>query len=307
MQPRVITLNGVVADIAKLLKRLIGADIELHTCLSPDPGSVKADPSQIEQVIMNLVVNSRDAMPDGGRITIETGNVVLDEAYGRTHVGVAAGPYVMLAISDTGHGISEEVKAHLFEPFFTTKDRGKGTGLGLSTVYGIVRQSGGVIWVYSEVGQGTTFKIFFPRTDEPWQRTERGRPSVEEGIATGEETILLAEDEAVVRQWVAEALTKQGYDVIAASSPAEAIELAQRYDKPIHLLLTDVVMPGMSGRELASRIRAVRSDIRVLYMSGYTENAVVHHGILDPNVVLLQKPFGEEMLSRKIRDVLEHS
>ena len=302
LRPEVIDLNEVVRETEKMLRRLIGEDIVLRVALGPGLGSVKADPGQVEQVLMNLAVNARDAMPRGGRLTIGTENVHLDEEYAARHVSVAPGRYVMLAVSDTGAGMDEETRARIFEPFFTTKEQGKGTGLGLSTVYGIVKQSGGHIWVYSEAGRGTTFKIYLPRVDAG---AREHRPAAEsaEGL-TGTETILLAEDDELVRNMTCIILSDYGYRVLAAENGAAAISIFESTEEPIHLLLTDVVMPGISGRELADRLTRLRPETKVLYMSGYTEDAIVHHGVLEEGVNFLQKPFTPDALARRVREIL---
>jgi two-component system cell cycle sensor histidine kinase/response regulator CckA len=252
---------------------------------------------------MNLAVNARDAMPTGGKLTIETANADLDEAFAREHYPARPGPYVLLAVSDTGTGMSAEVQAHLFEPFFTTKEKGKGTGLGLATVYGIVKQSGGFVWVYSEVGRGSTFKIYLPRADEPAEPLAPAATAT--AIPGGSETILLAEDEAPVRAVARQVLERQGYTVLEAPSAEAALDLAERYSGTIHLLLTDVVMPGMSGRDLAVRLAALRPGTRVVYMSGYADNAVIRHGMLEPDVAYVQKPFTPDAIARKVREVLD--
>jgi CheY-like chemotaxis protein len=254
----------------------------------------------MEQVVMNLAVNARDAMPGGGRLTIETKNVYLDEAYARRHAEVAAGPHVMLAVSDTGTGMSAETREHIFEPFFTTK--AKGTGLGLATVYGIVKQSGGHIWVYSEVGHGTTFKIYLPAAGEG---EEVAGENVAAEVPRGSETILLVEDEESLRRMLLDILEPEGYTVLATGGGQEALEACVRHEGPVHLLLTDVVMPGMSGRQLAERLAEKCAEVKVLYMSGYTDNAIVHHGVLDPGVNFLQKPFTPDAVLRKVRGVLD--
>lgn len=302
-QPRVLDINALVTDFNRMLRRLVGEDIELLNIFKPGLGQIKADPGQIEQVIMNLVVNSRDAMPTGGKLIIETANADLDETYCRSHPSVQPGHYVMVSVSDTGMGMDAKTQAHIFEPFFTTKELGKGTGLGLATVYGIVKQSEGYIWVYSEIGKGTTFKVYFPRIDEPTQTVEIDRGRVE--FLRGSETILLAEDAEPLRELTCAFLEKNGYTVLAAENSKEAIELAERQDRPIHLLLTDVVMPGMSGRELADCLTAKYPDMRVLYMSGYTSDTIIHHGVLDPGIFFIEKPFSQEALTRKLREVLD--
>ena len=302
MQPKVIDINAVVTEMGKMLPRLIGEDIQLSILTDARLGTVKADPNQMEQVVLNLAVNARDAMPDGGKLVIETSNVNLDEAYVRLHPPLEAGNYVMLAVTDTGVGMDAETQAHIFEPFFTTKEKGRGTGLGLATVYGVVKQTGGYIWVYSEPGRGSTFKIYLPRVEE---LLEAQRPAKAPGDAPqGSETILLAEDERDVREVAREFLTLSGYTVLEAKDGAEAIEVAQRHPGPIHLLVTDMVMPGMGGRELALRLAPVRPDMRVIYMSGYTEYATVRQGELQNDEVLLTKPFTRSILARTVREVL---
>jgi PAS domain S-box-containing protein len=301
LQPKVIDLNAVVMEMGKLLPPLIGEDIELAILTDPRLGRAKADPGQIEQVIMNLAVNARDAMPQGGKLLIETLNAELDEAYARLHPPLVPGHYVMLAISDTGVGMDAETQAHAFEPFFTTKGKGKGTGLGLATVYGVVKQSGGYIWLYSEPGQGTTFKIYLPRVEEAVEET---RPARVPEPPLGSETILLVEDERDVREVAREFLSLSGYTVLEARGGAEAIEIAARHSQPIHLLVTDMVMPGMGGRELAARLAPLRPEMKVVYMSGYTEYAHTRHGELGPNTALLTKPFTRGTLARTVREML---
>ena len=303
LQPKVVDLNALVLDMDKLLRRLIGEDVELATVLDPVLGRVKADPGQLEQVIVNLAVNARDAMPDGGKLTLETRNSDLDSTYTLEHSLVKPGPYVQLTVSDTGIGMDEEIQAHAFEPFFTTKPRGQGTGLGLAMVYGTVKQSGGFIWVYSEPGHGATFKIYLPRVDTPTEAAALPAPAVQP--ARGSETVLLAEDEPAVRAIAQQALERHGYTVLAAPSGADALARAAQHGATIHLLLTDVVMPGMSGRDLADRLTAQRPGIRVLYISGYTDNAIVRHGMLEPGLAYLQKPFRPDALVRKVREVLD--
>jgi PAS domain S-box-containing protein len=301
LHPLSLNLNDNVSDLTKMLKRLIGEDIQLITKLDPRLARTKADPGQIEQVVMNLVVNARDAMPSGGVITIETANAELNDAYAASHVGVLAGSYVMLTVSDTGTGMDHETLSHIFEPFFTTKAKNKGTGLGLSTVYGIMKQSGGSIWVYSEVGIGTTFKLFLPQlSDEP-----AGAAVIQEApIQRGSETVLLVEDEGLVRNLTIQLLRENGYRVLSACGGEEALQIA-RSNQDIELLLTDVVMPKMSGREVANALKESHPKTRVLYMSGYTDDAIVHHGIADSRIALLHKPFSEKALTQKIRDVLD--
>ena len=302
LQPEVLNLNGVVAEMDKMLRRLIGEHIALVTVLAPDLGHVRADPNQLEQVIVNLAVNARDAMAQGGTLTIETANVDLDATYAQTHLGSVPGPYTMLAVTDTGVGMDAGVRAHLFEPFFTTKEVGRGTGLGLATVYGIVKQSDGYISVYSEVGRGSSFKIYLPRIATPSDAPvgpQRGRP------ARGNETVLVVEDEPAVLTLSRRALETQGYVVLAASDATAALRIVERHGGTIHLLVTDVVMPGLSGRELADKLAAQRPGIRVLYMSGYPGDAVVEHGSLPAGSAFLQKPFSPDSLARKVRDVLD--
>jgi signal transduction histidine kinase len=303
LEPKVLDLNAVVEESVKMLRRLIGEDVDLRIAPAPDLGHIKADPGQLEQVIMNLAVNARDAMPGGGKLTIETRNVELDAAYAGAHVAVRPGAYVLLAVSDSGTGMDREIMAQIFEPFFTTKGPGKGTGLGLSTVYGIVKQSGGNIWVYSEPGQGTTFKIYLPRVDEAIERPVREREAPT--VPRGSETVLVAEDEAELRELVRVILQAHGYTVLAAADGPTAIEICRRHRERIDLMLSDVVMPQMSGRELAVRLAAVRPHMKVIFMSGYTSDAIVHHGVLDPGTAFIQKPFTPDGLARKVREVLD--
>jgi two-component system cell cycle sensor histidine kinase/response regulator CckA len=301
LQPQILDLNAVVGRIDALLQRLIGEDIELVTHLPGSIDRVHADPGQIEQIIMNLAVNARDAMPQGGKLTIETGNVELDARYAAAHPGASVGRHVMLAVSDTGTGMDDETQSHVFEPFFTTKHN-EGTGLGLATVYGIVKQSGGSIWVYSEVGRGTTFKMYLPHATQPSAQAIIGVTPPAQG---GTETILLAEDQPEVRAVTRAILSRRGYTVLVASGGEEALHLVREFQQPIHLLLTDVVMPSMSGRELFTHVHALRPEVRVLYASGYTDNAVVYHGVLEQGVAFIQKPFTPERLLGKVRDVLD--
>jgi two-component system, cell cycle sensor histidine kinase and response regulator CckA len=303
LSPRVINLNDIVLNLDSLLRRLIGEDIEVMTVPANDLGTVKADPGQIEQVIMNLALNSRDAMPQGGKLTLETANATLDENYANQHQAVEPGKYVMLAVSDTGHGMTTETMGRIFEPFYTTKEVGKGTGLGLSMVYGIVKQSGGYIWVYSEPGQGTTFKIYLPRVDQPAEPASAERPLI--GGARGTETILLVEDDPQLRELSTSVLSHCGYRVLTASTPEEGIAICESNHRDIRLLVTDVVMPRMNGRQLAERIQKVSPRIRVLYISGYTDNAIVHYGVLDSGLWFLAKPFTLSALVAKVREVLD--
>jgi PAS domain S-box-containing protein len=302
LQPRAINLNSVVEEMGKLIPRLIGEDIELIVRNSSDLGTIRADASQMEQVIMNLAVNSRDAMPGGGRFTIETSNVELDNLYRAAHPVVQPGKYVLLAVSDTGTGMDAETQAHIFEPFFTTKEQGKGTGLGLATVYGIVKQSGGFIWVYSEVGKGSTFKIYLPRVDEP--AASAPVVHIPASLARGTETVLLAEDEQDVREVAREFLESAGYKVLEAESGKTALELSAAHSAAIDLLITDMVMPGMTGLELARKMRSLRQGIRVIYMSGYSEHAAGEAAKCDAAASVLTKPFSRAVLLRTVRDIL---
>jgi PAS domain S-box-containing protein len=301
LQPKVLDLNIVVADLEKMLRRLIGEDIDLLTVSSPLLGKVKADPGQIEQVLLNLIVNARDAMPQGGKLTIETKNVVHSEEYAKRH-GTQLGPYVMLAVTDSGSGMSAATQARIYEPFFTTKGSGKGTGLGLATVYGIVKQSGGNIWVYSEEGRGTTFKVFLPRVDEVIARGDSGELKF---IPHGTETVLVVEDEDQVRAILTHILEGQGYQVLPASNGEQALLISQNLELDIKLMITDVVMPQMSGRELAEQVTKFRPHLPVLYMSGYTDDAIVRHGLLDEKLNFIQKPFDSAGVARKVREVLD--
>jgi PAS domain S-box-containing protein len=305
LQPKVLDLNGIVVGLDKLLRRLMDEDIEMLTVADQPVGAIKADPGQVEQVIMNLVVNARDAMPDGGRLIVETANVELDAGYARDHATVRPGRYVMLAVSDTGTGMSAETVAHIFEPFYTTKESGRGTGLGLSTVYGIVKQSGGYVWVYSEQGHGTTFKVYLPRVDEAVEALPVAKPTPQERVKMGTETVLLVEDEPDLRELTRTVLAAKGYTVVEARNAEEAERLAESNGAKIHLLLTDVIMPGISGRELARRILARQPSTRVLYMSGYTYNVIAQGGTLERGVSFLQKPFTPSALVEKVRDVLD--
>jgi len=303
LQPRVLDLNEVVAGMIQMVSRVIGANIELAFLPGANLGRVKADPSQIEQVALNLVVNARDAMPDGGRLTIETSNVHLDRDFATQHAVVDPGPYVMLTVTDTGVGMDAATQARIFEPFFTTKEQGRGTGLGLATVYGVVKQSGGYIWVYSEVGHGTTFKVYLPMVQAPAEKTVPEKAV--SGHEPGTETILFVEDEQSVRELVCEYLSARGYHVLEASDGLQALEMAAAHAGKIQLLITDVVMPKLSGRELAARLAATRPDLKVLYISGYTDDSVFRHGVLQGGMAFLQKPFNLKALAAKIREILE--
>lgn len=302
VSPQLLNLNAMTLNLEKMLRRLIGEHIELVTVPTRELWPVLADPSQMEQVLVNLCVNARDAMPEGGRITIETANVILDEEYAKSNPEVIPGEYVLLSVSDTGAGMEESLQRHIFEPFFTTKSDGKGTGLGLATCYGIVKQAGGHIWLYSEPNRGTIFKMYFPRaigelaaSDSPEAIPIRG----------GAETILLVEDERIVREFAVQALKGLGYHVLFAPNGTEAMRVAHDHGGPIHLLLTDVVMPQMSGKILAERLSRVRPELKVLYVSGYTENTIVHHGVLDEGIHFLPKPYSPRNLAAKIREILD--
>ena len=303
LAPTVLNIQAVVTDMEKMLRRLIGEDIDLNVSSAPDLWPVKADRSQVEQVIMNLAVNARDAMPNGGRLTIETSNVELG-ATSKSRNPLPAGEYVMLAVTDNGTGMDHQIQAHVFEPFFTTKEKGRGTGLGLATVYGIVKQSGGYVWVYSEPGRGSTFKIYLPRTKDPLVASSPDRAKDTASLPRGSEVVLLVEDEKGVRDLAHEYLEMVGYQVLEAENSYVALEMAAMHSGPIHLLLTDVVMPGIGGRELSARIAAIRPEIKILYMSGYADHAVVHQDILAANATLLQKPFTLATLAVKLREVL---
>ncbi len=301
-QPRVLNLNLLLEDLETMLKRLIGEDIQLVINRGEQLGNVRADPAQLEQVLLNLVVNSRDAMPKGGTLTIETANVLLDEIYAARHVGVTPGHYVLLAVTDTGIGMDEATRRRVFEPFFTTKGPGRGTGLGLSTVYGIIKQSGGSVWVYSELGVGTTFKVYLPLVTEA---LSEARKAAARAPARGTETILLVEDEPSLRRLVERTLEASGYQVLAADTPRDALQLAQQHSGPIHLLLTDIVMPEMWGPELAAAITQARPETKTLYMSGYAENAAVQQGVLAPGKPFLNKPFDIGTLTQTVREALD--
>lgn len=300
-----LDLNTVVQKIEPLLQRLIGDDVQIQSKLDPKIGRVKADPGQLEQVIMNLAINARDAMPNGGKLFLETSNIDADEAYVKQHSTVTPGPYVMLSVSDTGAGMDSSMLDRIFEPFFTTKERGKGTGLGLSTVYGIVKQSGGYIWVYSELGMGTVFKIYLPRTAE--SAAASVAPGIEARVARGCETVLVVEDQALLRKVVVSMLEQDGYRVLSAQDPQEGLELARAHKGAIDLLISDVIMPGMNGRAFAEQLNLTRPGTKVLFVSGYTENIGSHHGQLEVGSGFLQKPFTYESLGRKVREILDHA
>jgi signal transduction histidine kinase/ActR/RegA family two-component response regulator len=307
LKPEVLDINSLVEGTGKMLRRLIGEDVEVITSLKPGVGKINADPGQIEQVLINLVVNARDAMSDGGKITIETANVELDPAYSDMHLAITPGSYVMLAVSDTGTGMDAETRSHIFDPFFTTKEVGKGTGLGLSMIYGIVKQSGGNIWVYSEPGKGTTFKIYLPRVQAEYNQTVSPgkRSDIPPALAT--ETILLVEDEEMVRKLASDILREKGYQVLVGKNGEEAIGICKEHLGQIDLMLTDVVMPEMNGRRLAEILQPIQQNMKVVYMSGYTDDAIVHHGVLEPGTNFIEKPFTAETLTSTIREVLQMS
>jgi two-component system, cell cycle sensor histidine kinase and response regulator CckA len=302
IQPRVMNLNHAISDIEKMLARLIGENIEISLFLHDTLWPVKADLGQVEQILVNLAVNARDAMPQGGKLVIETLNVTLDETYARQHLGVDSGDYTMLAVSDTGIGMDANTLSHIFEPFFTTKESGKGTGLGLSTVYGIVKQNLGHIWVYSEPGHGTTFKVYYPRVSGGVEAVEQAEPL---DVIKGKETILIVEDEDAVRNLVCQILTSKGYKVLEASNGVDALLLLEQHSQPIHLIITDVIMPFMSGKEFADKAVYKYKDMKVLFMSGYTDEDILPHGVLDPGVAFIQKPFTTVSLAIKVRDLLD--
>ncbi|MBW2670713.1 MAG: response regulator [Deltaproteobacteria bacterium] len=304
IKPEILDLNEVINDTEKMLKRMIGEDIEFQTVLEPERRKVHMDSGQIEQIIINMAVNSRDAMPQGGKLVLETANVHIDENYLSEHgINETPGSYVMLAISDTGSGMDKETQEHLFEPFFTTKEIGKGTGLGLSTVYGIVKQNTGFIWVYSEPGHGTTFKVYLPKVKEGVAPEEKEQTPV--GDLNGSETVLIVEDDDRLRNLTRKILERYGYSIQKAENGEDALRVSEEHDGSIDLMLTDVVMPKMSGRETAERLQPLYPQMKVIYMSGYTDNAIVHHGVLVPGINFLEKPFTPEGLARKVREVLD--
>ncbi len=303
LAPAVLNLNSLISEMEKMLPRLIGEDIEIVIALDPAIGSIKADQGQLEQVVMNLAVNARDAMPDGGKVVITTSNASLDDAWTRLHPGSKVGDYVMLSVADTGTGIDSETLAHIFEPFFTTKERGKGTGLGLATVYGVVKQSGGYVWVETAPGKGAAFQIYLPRIEEPVSVPEVVAPIVE--AFRGAETILLVEDADALRKLTHMLLEQHGYRVLVAENGAAALQLIEQKPERINLLLSDVIMPGLNGRALAERLQLRQPGLKVLYMSGYTDDAIVDHGVLAAGTHLLHKPFSEESLIHKVREVLD--
>jgi two-component system, cell cycle sensor histidine kinase and response regulator CckA len=300
--PKVLDLNKLVTSLSTMLRRLIGEDVDLRLALDQELGRVNADPGQLEQVLMNLAVNARDAMPKGGTLTVETANVYLDESYAMRRITVKPGPYILLAVSDNGTGMDESTQARLFEPFFTTKATGKGTGLGLSTVFGIVKQSGGSLQVYSEPGRGTSVKVYLPRIDQAATIEPQDAPKA---VRRASEVVLLVEDDDMVRHLVRDTLARQGYKLQDAATPLEAIKIAENFKGTIHLLITDVIMPQVSGTELALNLRQQRPDMKVLYISGYTDNAIVNAGLLQKEVAFLQKPFTPAVLVQKVQEVLE--
>jgi CheY-like chemotaxis protein len=305
MQPAIIDLNEAISDTSKMLERILGEHIQLTTTLNSKVGRVKTDPGQLSQIITNLAVNARDAMPHGGKLTIETDNVFLEPDYTSRHPGILPGAYVMLAVSDNGTGMNNTTKEHIFEPFFTTKEIGKGTGLGLATVYGIVKQSGGSIEVYSEEGIGTSFKVYLPRV------AVQAEPERIKGLSAewpkGTETILLVEDEDLVRHLSSQILEESGYTVIEARNGLHALEICEQENYKFDLLMTDVVMPQMGGRELAEKLKSKLPGIKLLFTSGYTDDAIVRHGIIETNTSFIQKPFSPEDLSNKIREILDNT
>ena len=302
LEPRILNLDAIILDIEKMLRRLVGEDIEMQLLLAPDIGSVKADRSQIEQVVLNLVVNARDAMPDGGKLTIETANRELDRTAVLRHPYVIPGPYALLKVTDTGCGMDAELQSHIFEPFFTTKEKGKGTGLGLATAYGVIKQSGGYIWVDSEVGKGTAFRIYLPRVNAVAETLPEAKPAVR--VAPEGRTILVVEDEPSLLKLTKKTLSQAGHKVFEAGDASQALEVSRKTEGAIDLLLTDVIMPGMSGKKLADVLSAARPGMGVLYMSGYTDGEIATHGILEEGTTILRKPFTRDELMRRVEDAL---
>jgi CheY-like chemotaxis protein len=304
LEPQLVRVNDLILQVEKLLRRLIGEDIELVTIPAASYDVVEADPGRLEQVIMNLVVNARDAMPNGGKLTIETGSVQLSESFSAAQIGVAPGSYLVISVSDTGVGMDEETQSHLFEPFFTTKNPGRGTGLGLATAYGIIRQSGGAIRIWSQLGRGTTARIYLPPVEaKAWARTESKAAS--SGPLTGAESILVVEDEARVRKLIVDVLTAKGYGVLEATRGEDALRISRTHKGIIDLAVVDVVMPEISGPDFVRQLTRLRPDVRVLYISGYTDEAIVHHGIPESGAAFLQKPFLPDELARKVRQVID--
>jgi two-component system, cell cycle sensor histidine kinase and response regulator CckA len=307
LEMRVLDVNAVYRDFEKILRRLIGEDVEIVAELEADINRVRADRSQLQQILMNLAVNARDAMPNGGRIVISTGNEDIDDEFAALYDSIEAGPHVMMSVSDNGHGMDAETLKQVFEPFFTTKGRGKGTGLGLATVYGIVKQHKGSIWAESTPDVGTTFKVFLPRVDEVEEVLETDEPEVHEVSGGHNETVLVVEDEEVVRSFVCDVLNDSGYDVLEAESGVEAIKLVEDENTSIDLLITDVIMPKMNGRELSQRLATSRPDLKVLFMSGYTDNVIGDHGVLGEGMNFIQKPFTMQTFTQKVRSVIDGS
>jgi CheY-like chemotaxis protein len=306
VRPQIVEPGRVVADLGKMLRRLIREDIQFEIRDEPGTGSIQIDPGQLEQVLVNLVVNARDAMPTGGRITIDVRRVELDQAYAASHAGVKPGPFVQITVTDSGTGMDALTKRRIFEPFFTTKEVGRGTGLGLATVYGIVKGSGGDVGVYSEPGHGSAFKIYLPRVEGPAVAATAEKPAPP-AVSKGTETLLILEDEEVIREMLREYLKRQGYRVLEAENGDDALRIAREHAEPIHLLLTDVVIPGRSGRNVAEFLLRENPSLRVIFMSGYTDDAAVVRDVKANEVDFLQKPFGLELLARKIREVLDRS
>jgi CheY-like chemotaxis protein len=302
LRPETVDINSTVEGLRKMMRRLTGSDIELSLTLAPKLWTVAADPTELERVIMNLVLNSRDAMPGHGKLIIETANVIIDEDYASTHADTTPGPYVMISVTDTGAGMTRDVREKLFEPFFTTKEKGKGTGLGLPSVYGIVKQSGGFVWVYSEPGKGTTFKVYLPKSEET-RSTSRNTPTRNRKI--GSETILLVEDDDEVRSVATRILRRNGYRVLEAGNGADALRVCEEEDEPVDLIVTDIVMPEMNGPELAEKIREKQPDARILFTSGYTEDAVIRQSFLHPGEAFIEKPFTPASLAKKARELLD--